>query len=292
MISRRSLVGLAGLTAGALAIRPQIIFADTLAEMDPFAPLKLDAYLRLRKLMQQPTDGEALVKNLWERYVQTGKFDYGHWAVCYSQLWWQAHPPGKDRLRVSQIGRAMAEKLRTDFPAHPAGYFWSAAHMGFEALVRGVLDSLNMIPQFFNLLDEAEARDPGYLLGSVHLAKAKAYLKLPSFPMSIGSVDKGLAQLEKAKPYQEKRYALWYIVLAEAEMQRQGKEAALQALHGLDQVCPQDMQSQYTFEISTLFAEKFRHSVATGKYNKYTWDPMLESIIELRDRQVTIAKGC
>ncbi|RMF15457.1 MAG: hypothetical protein D6761_07815 [Candidatus Dadabacteria bacterium] len=259
-----------------------------LDQYDPLAPASRSHYEYIRRWFETPTDAEHLVRALWQSYSDSGRFDHGHWALMYSQLWWQGLPAGEQRLRVSRIGRAMALKLMQAHPEHAAGPFWSAAFLGFDALVRGVLDSLNMIPEFFKLLDEAERRDPEYLLGTVWLAKAKAYIKLPPFPMSIGSVKKGVAYLEKARPLQEPAYGLWHITRAEAELATSGEAAALKALDGLSNVCPPDMQSIYTYEISAWFAGKFRNVVANGTYNKYTWDPMLESALPLLSQPANI----
>ena len=260
--------------------------------LNPLAPISPRRYGKLRSDFTEPADGEKLVRRLWQAYADTGKFDYGHWAVLYSQLWWQSLPAGKGRLRVSAIARKMATKLMADNPNSAAGPFWAAAHMGFEALVRGVLDSLRMIPHFFKLLDKAEAIDPSYLMGSVYLAKAKAYIKLPSFPMSIGSLKKGFQYLEKARPLQEHTYGLWHVFYAEAEIQRDGNAAALRALEGLSKVCPTDMQSLYTYEMAFWVADKLRKAIHDGSYNRYTWDPLLQPIIELTKTRIYPPDHC
>ena len=293
-IRRRPLLGGLATTAASLAL-PRIGEASLLNvpldHLDPFGPPDL-YYDKLRSAFNRPKDAADLAKRLWAEFNRTGNGNYGHWAIMYIQLWWQSLPGDQGRIRASKIGKAMADKLTVAMPESAAGPYWSAVFFGFEALVRGVLDSLQMVPDFLRKFDEAQQRDPSYLMGSVYMAKAKAYTKLPAFPMSVGSLDKAFEYLDKAKPFQAERYAYFYIVLAEAELQRNGPEAALAALEGIKNVCPSDVQSRYTYEMANILAEKLRAALAADTYNRYTWDPLLEPVMELKERKFVPPKLC
>jgi len=287
--SRRTVLGAGGATLAAALVPARLWAADTAAsipldDLDVFGP-PVGPYERIRALFQVPEDVETLVKRLWGAYMDGGRPDYGHWALSYNYLWWQTLPQQVDvRVRVARIGQKMSAKYDADHPAKPEGVYWSAVFLGLEALTKGVLNSLQMVPEFIARLDASIARDASYLHNAAEWAKAKMYFKRPPFPMSVGSMRKGYEILEKADPADERAYALYAVLRAEAAYMADGRAAAARELKRLDDVCPRDMITRYTYELSAYLGERLLAAADAGTYDKYTWDPLLEPVLALRDR--------
>ncbi len=280
------------LAGTSLLLTPRTIFAGlAIDDLNPFGHPD-QGYHAIRSSFNTPADIERAARTAWDQFAATSDFQYGHWGLLYTYLWWQSLPVGQPRIKTAIIGRKMADKLAAFRPDHPAGHMWGANFFGFEALSRGILNSLQMVPELLRRLDRAEQVDPTYLDGLVYLARAKLYIKLPGFPMSVGSLDKGYKYLEQARSMQESRYALWYVVLAEAEFERRGRDAALAALDGIDNVCPYDRQTRYTYELSKYLAGKFVAAIQDGSYDRYTWDPLLEPVLELQQREFVPGQLC
>jgi hypothetical protein len=68
----------------------------------------------------------------------------------------------RDRLRHFAEGISAARALLADQPDDPEGLLWLAANLGAEALERGVLTALKVLPEMERLLLRLEARDPLY----------------------------------------------------------------------------------------------------------------------------------
>ncbi len=291
-LQRRTLAKLATL-AGLGALTPVRLDANqpSLDELDPRQQIAGN-YHRLRNRFQVPDDVFQVALTLWGRYKRDGIKRYGEWALIYLLFWWQTLPPGKPRIQAAQIGQKLSKIYENNHPHEVVGPYWLATFFGSEGISRGPLNSINMIPTLSAKLDRASEIDSSYYYGSVHMVRAKMYIKLPPFPMSTGDLDKGLAELEKARQYQQGRFAMWYLVLAEAEHQRAGETAARDALARLSEVCPDNLVTAFVYEVSMFMAEKLAKALDDGRYNKYTYDPLLESIEELRGREIPFPGQC
>jgi len=259
--------------------------------LDPFGPPRLH-YDQLRPLLKKPEDIEAIITRLLSAYRGTHKEKYLLWSLSYAFLLWQSVPRGQERVRVSLIGtRLVGELSQTSLPPHiPA--FWEAVFMGTLALSQGILNTLQYVPEFIKRLKKVEESAPSYFYGSSALLLAKMYIKLPPFPLSLGNISMGMEYLEKARPYQERTYALWYVVKAEGEYLLYGKERAYATLDQLREVCPVDVTTRYTYEMAIYLSERFREAIETGSYDKYLWDPLLEPITPLIEKGYTPSRFC
>lgn len=292
-------LGILGLGAGTGLFVPGLPrAASTVAEipldrLDPFGPPG-ENYDRMRGWFSEPADVSRIIRRLWVSHQEGGGLEHGLWALSYAFLFWQTAASSSQRLKIARAGLKMARSIEREHPGEVTGLFWSAVFYGSVGLSRGHLDALQMLPEFERRLTQVEEIQPDFFYGSAHLLKAKMYTKVPPFPVSIGNMQKGYEYLEKARPYQEGTYAIWYLVLAEAEYltkrreegPEKGREAAFAVLDRIEsEVCPVDVTTRYTYEMAAYVAGKFREAVAPGgKYDKYTWDPLLEPITELRTR--------
>jgi hypothetical protein len=92
--------------------------------------------------------------------------------------------------------QAARARLKTD-PADPEGLLWLAANLGAEALERGKLAALRVLPEMERLLLVLEAKAPQHDHAAAARTLGRLYHKAPAF-ISIGSMKKARVQWERA----------------------------------------------------------------------------------------------
>lgn len=276
MVSRRTFLAGSGLALAATLGQGASAFAqDDLAMLDPLG--SLDNYAKLKPLLFDYDRCKGLVSRLWDAYGKNRSLQHGEWTAIYTYCWWRTAPNRAERIKVAKVGQKVAAKLAEDFPDSPVGHQWLAIHMGLEILSVGVVDALHAVPSLRKSLERAMAIDANYFYGLPTLILAKVYAKLPQFPVSIGDLDHALALLERIRPLQEKTFAIWYLFLAETIYLKSGAEPALKVLDRIaDNVVPKDSATAYLKESTLNDARILRAKLATGSYERYLWDPLLE----------------
>jgi len=261
---------------GTLAHAAPTPFGDVdLAVFNPFGPQK-HYHEFLRSIFFDPAKSKQLAEFLWRSFQAQQRFELGEWAMPAVFIWWRTLESRRERVKVSAAGRKMASQIQKLDPSHPAGPLWMAIFAGTEALSRGVLESLHLVPELTKNLERATSNAIDYFHGLGILVNAKLYAKVPGFPMSVGDIDKAMALFEQGKSFQQGVFALWYLFRAEAELQHSGKEAAFAWLDRMQQeVEPVDVTTAYLYETSLYDAKIFRQKVESDNYDRYRWDPLL-----------------
>ncbi len=103
-------------------------------------------------------------------------------------------PKKENKLKIAKIGYKIAQILVKEYPNDPAGYYYSALHLGYMALYIGPQNLLMAIPKIKKLAEKAINLDPNYHEGSPQVLLCAMYFEAPTFPISIGDI-------EKAKQY-------------------------------------------------------------------------------------------
>ena len=277
-IDRRRLLGCGGVTIAATLLPDSSRAALPVQTYDPFAPVKPN-YAKFHKQLFDRKGARHIVDRLWREYVSTGIDDYAIWAMMYWYNYWRLVPLGKERISAAKVGKKMAAQMLSKRKKSAWATFWQASFVGLEAISIGVLNAAQLLPEFKDKMEEVIGLDPDLYYGNAYLGLAKLYIKAPAFPVSLGNPEKGYRMLDKAGQYQEGKFALWYQFLAEAEMNRSGKQAAYRILDRLEkEVQPPDIASQYILETARMDAASFRLAVEEGRYNKYKWDPLYEPL--------------
>ncbi|RMF17129.1 MAG: hypothetical protein D6761_04975 [Candidatus Dadabacteria bacterium] len=246
-----------------------------LDRLDPFGDI--ENFAVLRPYLFDAAGGKHLVSRLWEAYTRSGRREYGEWAVVYVFPWWRTMIARKDRVSVARIGQKMAQKLAADHPSHVAGYQWAAIHVGTEILSVGVIDALNQVSRMRTMLEKATAIDAGYFYGLPKLILAKAYAKLPPFPVSIGNLGRARDMLEELRPRQAHVFAIWHLFLAETMYLQGDPDGALSVLAEIEAaVTPENGATAYVLESTLGDAATLSKRIQDGTYERYLWDPLLE----------------
>ena len=146
-----------------------------------------------------------------------------------------------------------------------------------------------MVPTFMKSLEAMVKIDPSYFYGSASMLRAKMYLKTPPFPLSVGDMDNALESLEIARRYQEKHYAFYYIIRAEAEHLQGDTKKALQTLSTFHtQIDVRNNAEQFTLDMAQADGAKFAKALQDGSYDKYRFDPFMQPLGSFR--QMLMAK--
>lgn len=279
--TRRESIGalISGVGAFTLSTWPHPVRARVtpteLARFKPRGPVPL-YFDVMRPVLFDPAAARRYLNALWTRYQNRGELYDGERTLMGFFMNWRVHDDEAQRLKVARAAQKIADRVARDHPEHPAGYTWGAIFFGAEALSRGLLESAHVAPEVENRLEHAVKLDEGYIYGLALLVLAKMYTKAPPFPVSVGNIDKGDAYFERARPYAEGKFAVWYIFKAEAAYLRHGREAAFEVLDRMRQeVEPVNVISAYALDSMLSDAKAFRSAVQDGTYHKFTWDPLL-----------------
>jgi hypothetical protein len=103
----------------------------------------------------------------------------------------------KERRRHFTTGVAVSRALLSADPDDPEGLLWLAANLGAEALERGPLAALGVIPEMERLLLRMEARAPLYDHAAAARTLGVLYHKAPAL-ISIGSKARARTFIELA----------------------------------------------------------------------------------------------
>lgn len=76
---------------------------------------------------------------------------------------------------------------------------WPGAGLGCVGLTRGILSSLQLVPQGKELLEKSIAIDPHYLDAGALTLLGRAYTVVPGFPLSVGDKAKAMELLRQAR---------------------------------------------------------------------------------------------
>ena len=121
------------------------------------------------------------------------------------------------RTRLIQIGVKYSKRALKINPNSVPAMFWFVANIGVYGLMKGPQNVLKYAPIGRKLLFRMAKQDPNMIFerGSWGRLLGKLYAFLPSFPMSFGDIDKGIALLKKV--YQKyPDYGINIYFLAEA----------------------------------------------------------------------------
>lgn len=109
----------------------------------------------------------------------------------------RAAKDSKTRKAHFQKGIDEARALLEKDPNSSEGLFWLAVNMGAEALERGKMSALPIVPKMEKLLLKLDAKDPGYQEGGAARVLGRLYHQAPAV-ISVGSSDKARQFLERA----------------------------------------------------------------------------------------------
>lgn len=174
----------------------------------------------------------------------------------YAQItfanWRLENKDNRRRILYAKLVLDNAKKMVELNPNHAAGYHWLGAAYGMIGLTRGVLNSLQLVPEIKKAFEHSIELDPNYLGGSALVNMARVYTMLPGFPVSIGDKEQAIKNLIQAKQISP-GFSLTYLYLADLYWHF-GKTK--EALAELDEIGKRKATSEVEFFLNTVNQEK------------------------------------
>lgn len=170
-------------------------------------------------------------------------------AIFGFYAWRLEKKDNRRRLKFAKLAYTMGKEAADLRPDRAEGWHWMAAGLGMIGLTRGVLNSLQIIPQGKVAFEKSVAIDPNYFDASAIAQMARVYTMVPGFPLSIGDKKKALELLVDAKK-RAPTASLWTLYLADLLWALGRNEEALAALEKFDAQKPTVEHEYFTYNTS------------------------------------------
>lgn len=230
-----------------------------------------------RRFIYDPRQLAQIVKRLYEAYESSKDPRFAEAVFFYTYAWWRATPTREERERIALWLNEVGKKVEAHHRQSPLGFIFQAAATGMIVVSTGILNALNLVPRYRQMLEQAIALNSDYFYGLLYILMAALYLKVPPFPVAVGDMGKARKYLEQAAPLARRKYGFWYIFYGEYLLLTEGPQA-LEKLSGelIREVNPPNAYLAYIRDsaISDLrfLLEKFQNKA----YDKYLYTPLLE----------------
>lgn len=102
------------------------------------------------------------------------------------------------RQKYYESGQGYADMLLKEAPNRVEGHYWLAMHLCGQADTGGAMMGRRLLPQIMEELKKAQAIDEGYDQAGSHRVLGRIYYEAPSWPFSVGDLQKSLQHLTTA----------------------------------------------------------------------------------------------
>ncbi len=170
----------------------------------------------------------------------------------------------KRRLGYARICVKYAKEAIQIRPDGAEGWHWLGAGLGLAGLTRGVLNSLQLIPEIKRAFEKSAELNPAYLDGSALGQLGRVHTVLPGFPVSIGDHVKAMEyvlQARKRAPNQ----TLYNLYIADLLWAAGRNEEAIAELRKIPAMKPETEIQYFTYETSKRKAVELIRTIESGE---------------------------
>ncbi len=174
-------------------------------------------------------------------------------------------PTKAEKINLSKIGVYYTKEALKRFPD---SHFFKIWYILFFTETYMYLDPqifLSKVPVIVKSLEDAVNDDPGCCLSLAALLLGTIYAKLPSFPVSVGDIDKGIKYLKIAVKYNP-RLMVNHLQLAEAYYLKGEKEKALREIELARKVKPRNYGEYFDYVRFQSRIDEFEQLIKEGKW--------------------------
>jgi tetratricopeptide (TPR) repeat protein len=201
--------------------------------------------------------------------------------IVFAQLafvnWRLEKKDNKRRLQFAKMTLDVGQQMVKIAPDRGEGYHWVGAGLGMAALTRGILNSLQLVPEMKKAFEKSIELSPRYMSGSALVQMARVYTMLPAFPMSIGDKEMAMKYLVKAKDIGP-GFTLNNLYLADLYWHYGRKEDALAELDKIAQIKPKDEVEFFLLHTNLEKAKELRRLISSGA----TRDPFYDVLSDIQ----------
>jgi tetratricopeptide (TPR) repeat protein len=203
---------------------------------------------RIKRMPQEPTD--FLLR------VNVAKLSY--------ILWRLEKDDNAKRMKLANIALKASQELIKLNPKSEEGYYWMGASLGMIGTTRGVLNSLQLLPELKKAFETAITINDSYIHYNAYAHMGHLYLRLPGFPVSIGDRAKGLEYLKKAIQ-KDPKDAIAYLYLADFYWMTNEPALAMEQLKKIFPLKADCPEQYFTLETSKRKAKFIIAAIEKGE---------------------------
>lgn len=194
-------------------------------------------------------------------------------------LWRLEEKDNERRIQLSKtVIRASQEAIQLR-PDDPAGYYYLAAGIGMMGNSRGVLNSLQLLPQLKSNFEKSIQLNPDFIHANALAHLGHLYNVVPGFPVSVGDRTKGAKLLLEARK-RDPGDSLSYLYMADL-LWRQGKpDLALSELEKVGGSKPDSLEQFFTYTMAKRKAAEMTALIKKGELR----DPFFDVTSELQPK--------
>lgn len=167
------------------------------------------------------------------------------------------------RLELAKLMLKVSKEAIALDPNRAEAYMWAGAGLGCVGLTRGILSSLQLIPQGKEYLEKSISVDPNYFDAGALLLLGRAYTVVPGFPLSVGDKTKALKLLRLAKT-KAPSSTLIEICLADLLWAHEHNTEAIAILEKIADNKPKSEFEHFMFETNKRKAQEMIALIKTG----------------------------
>lgn len=204
-------------------------------------------------------------------------------AMMYFTAWFMEKGDLKRRHELAKLVIRQGREMIALDANRVEGWAWTGLGIEVLGLSRGILNSLQLIPEGKKAFDRAIALDPDYLHGSVQGCLGRAYLEVPGFPISVGDTKLAL-QLSLEAVKRGPHNALTHIYLADVFWSLGKTDEALAEARLVATVKPTtevEKQLQYMVRPKALELERrIKAGEVREKYYDWMWMDVAPGLVD------------
>jgi tetratricopeptide (TPR) repeat protein len=204
-------------------------------------------------------------------------------AMMFFMTWESEKKDLKRRHDLAKLVIRYGKEMIAIDPNRVEGWAWYGLGIEIWGLSRGILNSLQLIPEGKKAFDRALALDPGYLNGTVQACIGRAYMEVPGFPLSIGDAKTAaLLTAEGVKRGPENALAKLYLADLYGSVGR--NEEALAEARGVAALKPTtDIERELQTMLRPKAAElerKIKAGEVRTKYFDWIWMDVVPGLVD------------
>ncbi len=209
-------------------------------------------------------------EQLGYRYVKLAKERPGdllvHERACSLLLyaWTVEEKDLKKRHAMARLIIQTADQIRKQKPDKPHGHYWYGTGLGLLGLSRGILNSVQMVPEGKKALEQAIAIDPDYMSAAAFITLGRIYMQLPGFPISIGN-DKEALRLTAEGVRRAPGFALAKLYMADMLWMLGKEDEARNLLKQIPHVKPVTDEEHIMADFSKRMAAEMERRIRAGE---------------------------
>jgi len=243
----------------------------------PAHALELPSYSWKETLDKQRVD-RLLVESVNLAQANPAHFEIRMQAARLGYYAWRLEAESNSqRTQFGQLIYRLAKEAIALRPDHPGGHLWAGTGLAMMGLPRGILNSLQLVPEGRQHFEKSIELDPTYLNGIAYALMGHAYAVVPGFPLSIGDKKRAQQYLVKAREA-DPDSTLTLIFIGDLLWDQGRNEDAVKILEEIAAKKPKTELDYFFYETNKRKARELIEAISSGAKR----DPLTDVVSDLK----------